>query len=132
MWHRVRLGSAFCAFQPNFLAFLLWMVFSWIIHGSYKLHFSAIFSLKMSFTVLFTHLKIILLQYFSVFNFSFQFSIVFKRSLITSWLNQKFYKKIFSIVLRKLRCDSIFSLLEKSCCTSFMSQLIPLSHLMSG
>ena len=29
-----------------------------------KLHFSATFSLKMSLTVLFTHLKIILLQYF--------------------------------------------------------------------
>ena len=34
------------------------------VHGSHKLHFSAIFSLKMGPTVLFTHLKIISLQYF--------------------------------------------------------------------
>ena len=42
-----------------------------IVHCSwiYKFHFSAIFSLKMGPTVLFTHLKIILLQYFSVFSF---------------------------------------------------------------
>ena len=31
---------------------------------THKLHFSQIFSLKMGLTVLFTHLKIILLQYF--------------------------------------------------------------------
>ena len=39
---------------------------------TYKFHFSAIFSLKMGLTVLFTHLKIILLQcfQFSVFSFS--------------------------------------------------------------
>ena len=48
---------------------------------THKFHFSAIFSLKMSLTVLFTNLKIILLQYFSVFNFSFQFSTVSKRTL---------------------------------------------------
>ena len=36
---------------------------------THKFHFSAIFSLKMSHTVLFTHLKIILLQCFSVFSF---------------------------------------------------------------
>ena len=36
--------------------------------GTYKFYFSATFSLKISPTVLFTHLKIILLQYFSVFN----------------------------------------------------------------
>ena len=39
---------------------------------THKFHFSAIFSLKMGLTVLFIHLKIILLQYFSVFSFSFQ------------------------------------------------------------
>ena len=37
--------------------------------GTYKFYFSATFSLKMGLTVLFTYLKIILLQYFSVFNF---------------------------------------------------------------
>ena len=54
---------------------------SYTIHGSHKLHFSATFSLKMSHTVLFTHLKIILLQCFSFFSFSFQFSAVSKWTL---------------------------------------------------
>ena len=54
-----------------------------IVHCSWthKFHFSVTFSLKMGPTVLFTHLKIILLQYFSVFSFSFQFSAVSKRTL---------------------------------------------------
>ena len=39
------------------------------------------FSLKMGPTVLVTHLKIILLQCFSVFSFNFQFSTVSKRTL---------------------------------------------------
>ena len=34
------------------------------VYGTHKSHFSATFSLKMDSTVLFTHLKIILLQYF--------------------------------------------------------------------
>ena len=38
---------------------------------SHKFYFSAIFSLKMDSTVLFTHLKIILLQYFQFLIFSF-------------------------------------------------------------
>ena len=52
-----------------------------IKNESHEFHFSATFSLKMSLTVLFTYLKIILLQYFSVFSFSFQFSAVSKRTL---------------------------------------------------
>ena len=40
------------------------------VHKSHKLHFSETFSLKMGLTVLFTHLKIILLQCFQ-----FQFSV---------------------------------------------------------
>ena len=35
----------------------------------------------MGLTVLFSHLKIILLQYFSIFSFNFQFSAVSKRIL---------------------------------------------------
>ena len=79
---RVRLGSAFCASQThvyvsenfffpsrNFLTFLPRTVFSCTVHGPHKPHFSATFSLKMGPTVLFTHLKIILLQCFSVFSF---------------------------------------------------------------
>ena len=56
------------------------------VHGvhysrTHKFYFLANFLLKMGPTVLFTHLKIILLQYFSIFNFSFQFSAVSKQSL---------------------------------------------------
>ena len=94
---RVRLGSAFCASQTHvcvsnfffffqavtFWLFFLWTVLSCTVYGSHKLHFSTTFSLKIGSTVLFTHLKIILLQYFSVFNFNFQFSTVSKRTLNT-------------------------------------------------
>ena len=48
---------------------------------THKFHFSATFSLKMGPTILFTHLKIISLQCFSVFSFNFQFSTVSKRTL---------------------------------------------------
>ena len=47
----------------------------------HKFYFSATFLVKIGLMVLFTHLKIILLQYFSVFSFSFQFSAVSKRTL---------------------------------------------------
>ena len=47
-------------FQP--LLSVPWV--PWTVHGIHKLHFSATSSLKMSPTILFTHLKIILLQYF--------------------------------------------------------------------
>ena len=82
---KVRLGSVFCAsqtrlhfcfffffyiaekfdFSTNFqshvgLVYCLW---------THKFYFSTTFSLKMGLMVLFTHLKIILLQYFSVFSF---------------------------------------------------------------
>ena len=62
----------FCAFSFPFF-FFSWAacfdfssVNSVSVHCSrfHKFHFSAIFSLKMSPTILFTHLKIILLQYF--------------------------------------------------------------------
>ena len=39
---------------------------------THKFHFLAIFSLKMGPMILFTYLKIILLQYFLIFNFNFQ------------------------------------------------------------
>ena len=44
------------------------------VHGTHN-HFIQKKILKMGPTVLFTHLKIILLQCFSVFSFSFQFSV---------------------------------------------------------
>ena len=45
------------------------------VHCSRTHKFHSTFSLKMGLTVLFTHLKVILLQYFSIFNFQFQFSV---------------------------------------------------------
>ena len=58
--------------QPQSLTFLPF--FSKLVHIVYcsqthKFHFLITFSLKVGPTVLFTHLKIILLQYFSVFSF---------------------------------------------------------------
>ena len=67
--------------SSNFLTILVWKVFLCTVHGSHKIYFLATFSLKMGPTILFTHLKIILLQCFSVFSFSFQFSAVSKRTL---------------------------------------------------
>ena len=42
------------------------------VHGTRKYRFQYIFFLKLDFIVLFTHLKIILLQYFQFLVFSFQ------------------------------------------------------------
>ena len=61
-------------------------IFSQSVHTvhcsrNHKFHFSATFSLKIGPTVLFIYLKIILLQCFSVFSFSFQFSAVSKWTL---------------------------------------------------
>ena len=62
----------FSSFQPQWLTRS--SVNSALVHcsRSHKLHFLSTFSLKMGPTALFTHLKIILLQYFqfSVFSFS--------------------------------------------------------------
>ena len=68
---------------------------------THKYHFLSTFSLKMSLTILFTHLKFILLQYFSVFSFSFQFSAVSKQTL-------KLY------CCSKLLTSFIFLLLQKN------------------
>ena len=57
--------------------------------GTHKLHFLVIFLLKMGLIVLFTHLKIILLQYF-------QFSIVSKPTL------NIFYMSIFKYMIKNL------------------------------
>ena len=96
------LGSAFCASQTR-LRFRIFFFFQRMnskstvhvlcgrqillfihclhtVHGIHN-HFIQKKILKMGPTVLFTHLKIILLQYFSVFSFNFQFSAVSKRTL---------------------------------------------------
>ena len=62
-----------------FLPFFSQLVHTVHCSWTHKFHFSATFSLKMGSTVLFTHLKIILLQYFSVFSFNFQFSALSKQ-----------------------------------------------------
>ena len=67
-----RLRLRFFFLQPLFLTFQPVTVHSKIstsmgpctVHGTHKHHFSTTFSLKMSPTVLLTHLKIILLQCF--------------------------------------------------------------------
>ena len=55
--------------RENLIEFQIHKVSVWTMHlctvyESNKLHFLEIFSLKIDLTVLFTHLKIILLQYF--------------------------------------------------------------------
>ena len=74
---RLRFKSAFCPFFFFCFSRWCWPSQQWIVHlctvhGSHRHQFSATFSLKMGPTVLFTHLKIILLQcfQFSVFSFS--------------------------------------------------------------
>ena len=82
---RLQLLFMYCSMNSN-CKVLLFYFFSQLVHivhysWTHKFHFSATFSLKIGPTILFTHLKIILLQYFSIFNFSFQFSTVSKRTL---------------------------------------------------
>ena len=66
-----------CSINSNRKFWLFKLFFSQLVHIMYcsqthKFYFSTTFSLKIGLTVLFTHLKIILLQYFLVFSFSFQ------------------------------------------------------------
>ena len=61
-----RVSCVFFFFSPQLLTSQLWTVHPCTVHESYKLHFLVTFSLKMGLTALFTHLKIILL------NFQFQ------------------------------------------------------------
>ena len=69
LW-KSRLLFMYCSLDSNYKCWLFcgkqWSVYCLWTH---KFHFSATFSLKMSPTVLFTYLKIILLQCFLVFSF---------------------------------------------------------------
>ena len=78
----IALISAVSVF-PQFFFFFFYFQPQWLTRSSvnsaqvycsrtHKLHFLSTFSLKIGSTVLFTHLKIILLQYFQflIFNFS--------------------------------------------------------------
>ena len=62
-------GKRICTSQTHVLRFSYLFFFFEQCLQTYKFHFSATFSLKIGLTVLFTHLKIILLQCFSVFSF---------------------------------------------------------------
>ena len=72
------------------------MYYSW----THKFHFLATFSLKMDSTVLFTHLKIILLQYFLVFIFSFQ---LYPNGLYAPVTPRKYLKTL--CVVKRSRCQ---------------------------
>ena len=65
----------------------IWLSSMYGVHclRNHKLHFLVTFSLKMGPMILFTHLKIILLQCFSVFSFGFQFSAVSKQICLISF-----------------------------------------------
>ena len=67
-FHVASAFSFFFFFQPHIFDFSAMNSDLCTVHGPHKLHFLSTFSLKMGPTVLFTHLKIILLQ-------CFQFSI---------------------------------------------------------
>ena len=69
----IRLLFMHCSLNNNHKCWLSTMNSVYVHYlRTHKLHFSATFSLKMGPTILFTHLKITLLQYFqfSVFSFS--------------------------------------------------------------
>ena len=58
----------------TFFFFLPFFAHQWVsctVHKTHTPYFLVIFSLKIGLTVLFTHLKIILLQYFQFSVFSF-------------------------------------------------------------
>ena len=78
---RVRLFRFFFFFFSRNIWFFLCTVYGVHCSRTHKFYFLATFLLKMGPTVLFTHLKIILLQYFSVLSFNFQFSAVSKWTL---------------------------------------------------
>ena len=80
-WISTRLDSNYCSVCVFVLLFSPFFFFSvhicWLFHNehrwrTHKFHLSVTFSLKMGLMALFSHLKIILLQYFlfSIFNFS--------------------------------------------------------------
>ena len=74
--HAFRRTNGYCSWTVAIYSWLFSLFYQscdlWTVHKTHKLHFLVTFLLKMSLTVLFTYLKIILLQYFqfSVFNFS--------------------------------------------------------------
>ena len=73
---RLRFPNARFAFALFFFFFLSWNIwlFLWTVYNMhrlqiYKFYFLTTFLLKIGPTILFTYLKIILLQYFSIFSF---------------------------------------------------------------
>ena len=96
--------SCFAFSFSSFFSRSCWLFFSvqctfqqhkWVlctVHGTYKFHFSATFSLKISLTALFTYLKIILLQ-------CFQFSVFSKVNCIQTDLNRGIFLDYLSCSL---------------------------------
>ena len=77
----------------------------------HKYHFLSTFLLKIGLTILFTHLKIILLQCFSVFSFSFQFSGVSKWTLKLCYCSKLLTSFIF-LLLQKNHPSALSSFEE--------------------
>ena len=90
---------------------------------TYKFHFLTIFSLKMGHTALFTHLKIILLQYFqfSVFSFQFQQNKFYLNITLISrnhWQWNKFYTDVDIYASNINPLHQIFATKKsRNCCT---------------
>ena len=105
---RLRFSSTFFSFFFFFFSLhsllcQLWTVHPCIFHGFHKLHFSATFLLKMGPTTLFTHLKIISLQFFQ-----FQFSVSVKISLIQTDPKRDRWISNYIELLKDLRKINIY------------------------
>ena len=90
-WVPCTVHGTHTTFNVHTLA-LLWHC-QWVsctVHEIHKSHFSVIFSLKMSHTVLFTHLKIILLQCFQ-FSVSVIINLILNGPMDTSFHDLLFF-----------------------------------------
>ena len=94
-WHAIQETNSYClwivATLFNFSTLFRISVSPCTVYGTYKSHFSVTFSLKMGFTVLFTHLKIILLQCFQ-----FQQSKFYPNGSLFDW---KYYEPVWYMCL---------------------------------
>ena len=94
-WHAIQETNSYClwivATLFNFSTLFRISVSPCTVYGTYKSHFSVTFSLKMGFTVLFTHLKIILLQCFQ-----FQQSKFYPNGPLFDW---KYYEPVWYMCL---------------------------------
>ena len=82
--------------------------------------FSQKFSLKLGLTILFTHLKIILLQYFSVFNFQ-----LYPNRPKGSWINKQSHSFPFLISDQNVRSRSLLSKEKRRSCQALQAESSP-------